>query len=233
MATTAQTLIDKALGALGRLQEGEAASGAARTRALEQLQVMLDRWSLSPLAVKHTVQATHTLTPGTASYTIGTSQTINQTRPIRIEDTCFVRLNGIDDPVHVVGREEYAAISDKAAQGVPSLLYYDTTSALISTIRLWPAPGDAYVLHFDYPALLAAFADVTTSYDLFPGYEAAIWQNLALELWVFYPNPKTQAAIARMANLSRLAIEMSNVRVPVLGRTFGAGSYDGYSDSMR
>ena len=66
--------------------------------------------------------------------------------PIRIE-RAFIRLNGIDDPLEILTRDQYQSIASKSdSSDIPSGLYYDTGYPE-SVIRLSHAPtgGTLYI----------------------------------------------------------------------------------------
>lgn len=227
---TAQSLIDKALGALGRLAEGDTlAAGSALNRALEVLNGMLDAWNTSKMSVPYIAQATKTLTPGTGSYTVLTGGEINVVRPTDIEDTSFIRWENTDFELRKLGRDQYNAISDKSRQGMPEFVYYDP---ITTTARLYfyPVPDQAYVAYIDYMLHHGAFATAATDIALKPGYENAMWKCLAEELWLFYPNPLVYNNIVRAASIARMNVQEANVRVPVLRNQMRRSSYDGIND---
>lgn len=228
---TAQSLMDKALGALGVLGEGDAAAGSMQTLALGILNSMIDRWLTERLSVYRILQTTKTLTAGDGDYSVATGADINISWPVKIEGTSYIRHSGTDYRLALIEREEYNAIVDKTSRGLPDRIYYDRAFPT-GMVYLWPVPDQAYVLHLDYWGRLSTFALASTDVVLPPGYEAALWWGLAAELWPFYPTGPAYASVARMATISKAAIQRLNVAVPILGRTFGPGNwrYDVVSD---
>lgn len=76
-----------------------------------------------------------TLTPGTASYSIGTGETIDTPYPMRV--TSAYRSESVDIPIEVVGREEYIAIPNKTLQAPATMVYYHRQRAS-GTLHVWP-----------------------------------------------------------------------------------------------
>lgn len=223
---TAQSLMDKALRALGVLRVGGSAAGAQQAECLGVLNAMIDRWQTERLTIYQIAAITHSLTPGDGDYTVYTGGDINIARPVKIEPTSFLRWLGEDYPLTLLTRQGYADLSPKSMQGFPESLYYDDQFPQ-AVLYVWPVPLLSYELHLDYWSPLSSFAAAATNIALPPGYEAALWWGLAAELWSFYPNPGVQAMVVRNAATSKASIQTNNVRVPALSRTFGMAR--GYS----
>lgn len=229
-ATTAQSLMDKSLRALGVLRVGASAASSMQTEALGVLNAMIDRWASERLSIPQIAQTTKTLAAGEGDYTvIASTGDIPIARPHKVEDSSFIRWDSQDYGLTQLTREQYNAIGDKTSQGLPEAFFYDAQNPT-ATLYLWPVPSQAYVLYLDYWSALGSFATAATSINLPPAAEAALWQNLALELWPMYPNPAVYQAIARMASISKQALQRTNVSVPILEGTFGGGRYDAVSD---
>jgi len=193
MATqTARRLIERSLRDLGVLAVGETPTGPEAVDALEKLNELLEAWSLERLMVYAIAEVTHTLTGGTASYTIGAGGAINTGRPLRIENAILRDANNLDIPIRVLTRDEYAGIYLKSTQSTYSRwLYYDNAwSAGLGTITLWPVPSTSdKTLHLWLWQPLMAIATLDTSITLPPGYTRALRSNLALEMAAEYGRP--------------------------------------------
>ena len=134
--------------------------------------------------VYQTVQETITLVGGQSAYDIGVGATsLNTSMPIRIE-RAFIRLNGIDDPLEILTRDQYQSIASKSdsptfppvcitTQAIQNPLSGFLTRPLVErSISTRGAPhGVFYALH---------------GRPLPNGYERALRLNLAVELMPEY-----------------------------------------------
>jgi hypothetical protein len=175
------------------LAAGEAPVAQEQSDGLTALNSMLDSWSIDKLSVYALQEDTHTLTPGTATYTIGSGATINTARPDEIQ-RAFARTGTVDYPLDISGDKYYSEIPDKTVTGTPEELYYNPTYPN-GTISLFPVPDIAYVLHIYQWVTLQSFTSLTTSLSLPPGYERAIVYNLAIEIAPEYGAVVSQEAI--------------------------------------
>jgi hypothetical protein len=228
--TTALSLIDKALGALGVLDEGGTANSAQQTLCLSLLNGMIDRWSSERLSVPIIAQVTKTLSANDGAYTVGSGADISITKPLRVMDSSFIRYSNQDYELRNLARNQYQAITDKSSIGLPVAMFYDAQHPT-ATLYLWPVPDQSYVLYLDYWSPLSSFSLVSTDINLPPAAESALWQNLAKEAWPFYPNPQMLVPVSSMANMSKSSLQKTNVTVPILDGTFREERYDAISDT--
>ena len=88
-------------------------------------------------------------------------------------------------PIDVLSPAEWQGLLNKTLSGsLPTMLFYDPTfTAGLGAIYLWPQPSDTtnqLILYLD--TALATFADLTTAYQLPPGYRDALAFSLAARL---------------------------------------------------
>lgn len=132
--TTATEIIKEALSLINVHDDDEAIPPEMWTYCLSQLNKVMKFMSIHRgLWMIEDVEVT--LTPGTASYTIGTSATIDNVKPIRI--THARRSESVDIPIDVVGRQEYMDIPNKTLQAPATMLYYQP-GRTTGTIYVWP-----------------------------------------------------------------------------------------------
>ena len=215
---TAQELIKAALRKIGAISRGKAPSGADMADGLEALKILLRGWSGQGTMVFKQSQDTHTLTAGTASYSIGSGATIGTTRPVRVEGA-YVNSGGVDYPLNIIGADKYRNIAQKdSGSAVPSELHYQPGYSR-GTIFLWPPGGGT--LYLDSLKPLTEPSSLTTSMT-FPGeYDAAIVWNLACELGPEYGKEPTMYMLARaqetkdniIAINAALSIETADVQI--------------------
>lgn len=126
--------------------------------------------------------------------TVAAAETITYTipgnfkiaRPLKITNA-FTRLTapgntGLDYPMDIVARDQYAQIGFKGVAGPwPRVVYYDPTFPL-GNLYFYPNPSSAGSLHLWTDTILNQFAALTTPVNLPQGYARALIKNLALEL---------------------------------------------------
>lgn len=210
--TTANSLIDRAYSLLGYKDPGEALSGADAAYALSALNDMIDSWNTQGYFIV-TVSDVVTTVSG-LPITIGPSMAIDVPRPTEMKAGAFVRSGGVDFPIEWISREEYDSITVKSiSSNIPAYGYYDA-GLPTGNIYLWPYSLAGAELHLPLNSSLSEFADLSTDYNLAPGYRKAISYSLAEEL-----SPGVRelpAQVAKQAFLARKAIRRTNVRVPLL-----------------
>lgn len=181
----------------------ENVSGTQETTALRYLNQMLDSWSAATVGAHVVTSESITLTASVAQYNIGTAAgcDFNTARPIKVLDSYFSD-GEADQPVTVIGREEYNAISDKTEEGYPSNVYYEPTSPN-GSLSFFPVPNSTYTVMLNSIKPLANFT-VNAEVTLPPGYEWAIVNSLAEVMrtergWPVDQRQMQQAASAREA----------------------------------
>ena len=219
MADTALDHITDALERIGSYSPGEVLSAADSERGLSALNDMLDSWSNESLTTFAKLEQSVVFTPGQYQYTIGPNGNINSTRPLRILDgygTCYVLdTNGNRYPMDVLQQDEWNLIGNVAQvnANIPSKLFYDPQFPL-GIINVFPVPTIGWTLFFDSWLQLAEFPDLVTVLTLPPGYRRAIRTNLAIELWPYFKDEKTQpnAALVKAAMTSLGNIKRTNIK---------------------
>jgi hypothetical protein len=224
--TTAIKIIERAMRSINALGAGEALGPDDARDALDALNDVLEGWSNERLTIYQITQEGFALTPGQATYSIGTNGDFNTPRPMRIT-SAFLRWNGADYPVDLITQEEYDSIALKAAQSnLPSVLYVDTGYPL-STVKLWSVPNVAATLYLNSLKPLAAFGALTDAVSFPPGYARALRYALALELMPEY-GANNPLIIARAANAKRW-IKRANFQPDVLRIDGSRGSFNIYT----
>lgn len=208
---TALDMITVALRRVGVAAPGETLSADQANDALAVLNTMLDSWSTQRLSVYQILEEDFLLTANDGEYTIGTGGDFNTTRPVKIDDSSFVRYSNIDYPLEIIGVNAYNAQPFKSnSSTVPYALYCDYAYPLAS-IFLYPVPSVAGTLHLCSWKALQSFSGLTTALSLPPGYRRAIEWNLAKELSPEYGRP-VNGDILREAASSKKSIQ--NINAP-------------------
>jgi hypothetical protein len=210
--TTAQDIINAAYTRLGVLAEGQTLSGNLNATALDALNGMIDSWNTRSLFIYNINEVVYSASSGTI--TIGPGGNISIPRPLSIESSSFVRVNGFDYPLTSLGLDEYAEISKKNfTSPIPSAIFY-TSGIPFGTLVLYPYPSTAVELHLFILEKLSAFADFATQYTLSDGYKRAMILSLCEEL---APGlTPLDPLIANLAQRARRSIRLANSTVPML-----------------
>jgi hypothetical protein len=221
--TTATDIIQGALRKIGAIAVGETLGADDATTGLEQLNAMLDLWSVEHLAIYNNVESVFTLQAGKASYTVGAGGDFDMARPLRLSGA-YTRLNptgqSVDYRCGEIDYTRYARIGLKSQPGPwPKAMYYNTSFPL-ATLTFWPVPSSGAEFHLWSDMVLSQFADLTDDVNLPQGYVLALQTNLALLLAPEYgtsPSPE----LTLQARMSKKAIKALNATPQALS------TYDG------
>jgi len=209
---------------IGEKPRGGTLDSNEQVECLAELNTMLESWNLERLMAYSVTQDTHALTASTATYTIGPGATINTARPVKIVDPCWTRdANGYDSPLTVVNLETYGKVGDKSSAGVtPQTIYYngDYSSTSTASLTLYPPPGSGLTLHIHSWKQLTAFASVSSTVLLPPGYQLAIESNFAIHLAAGFREVSKE--VAEIARKSKAAIKKVNTQGLIMGSDLSA-----------
>lgn len=212
--TTANDLIDRAYVLLGYKDPSDALSGQDAAYALDALNDLIDTWNTDRLFIVAVSNVSASIAGN--PITIGASMTFNVTRPTEITSG-FVRIDSVDYPVEWITQAEYDELPLKSTASTVAIYgYYDRG---VPTGNIYLYPETTGTLHLQLPVQITEFADLTTDYDLAPGYRKAIAYSLAEEL-----APGLRAldpVIARTGARARTAIRRTNSSVPQLNLEVG------------
>lgn len=160
-----------------------------------ELKRMLHAWAATGLYVYVSSEDTHTLSAGTASYTIGSGGDINSARPLVVNKGSFVRANGHDTPLDIIGEERYNRYSQKdVGSDYPAAIWYKPSYPL-GTIYLWPPGGG--VLHLWSEKRLSEPSTLNSNMVVPEEYQDAIVWNLAKRMSPEFAGDPTAYIVAQ------------------------------------
>lgn len=199
--TTEASIIEDAMLMINVIDQNESVKAADYSKARRMLN-MLTKYLATKANLWVTVDVTHTLTPGTQSYTVGTGLDINTARPLRLEHVR--RSDGTQEiPVHVVARQEYMDLPDKTTQSALLQAYYDPQLSN-GVLYCWPT-GDAnntsITLTFKRP--LEDFSATSNNPDYPKEWQLPLVTLLAAELAPSYLGSVPQWLAAKAAVMMR------------------------------
>lgn len=212
---TGQTLVDRAGRLLGIVASGTSLTAQESADALIAINAMIDSWRNDRLMAYALQDETLTMVNGQSSYTIGPSGNLNTTRPVSIE-SAFIRESNIDYPVRVIDAEEFNSIPDKTStSNLVHYVYYEGTMAT-GTLKVWPVPDTANVLHLTTRVPFTALT-LGGTVSLPPGWEDAIASNGAIAIAPEFQQTPTPSVI-KMANDSLKGIKRANSK-PIMSKS--------------
>jgi hypothetical protein len=210
---TGRDLISASLRKIGALASGDAIPANDASDGLSELNRMIASWSTEGLLIYAKIRETLALTPGTATYSMGTGATLNTTRPMRIE-SASIMIGTIEYPLEVITDSQYAAIQTKSIQGVPTSVYPEGTYPN-ETLNFYPIPNSNYsFIPYSWKAL-SSVASLDTVLSFPPGYEDALVYNFAMRLAPEY-GKQPDALVAQIASESKAGIKRMNHRPELL-----------------
>lgn len=225
---TFNDLATRALQRIGVIQSGEVLSAADAQLCLDAANALIDQWKTEELTVYKRDSATWTLS-NTASYSIGTGQTINIARPGTVESIDGVTLvDTTPDPDNEIPLEQLSVdrwrlVAQKALTSAwPAAWYYEPTYPY-GTLYIFPRvtgtglQGKIYVL-----SPLDEFSTVSAAYSLPPAYRRMLISNLAVEVAPEFDKEPT-GFLMKQATDSMAAVKRANFRPEEI--TFPRGSF--------
>ncbi len=219
--TTAQKIINQAFGLIGIREGADPVSGTDAAIAFERLNTLLDAWRVESLYCYATQTLTATLPAGIATLDVGPSGDFVTAaavevdlRPVRVEYARY-RSSGLDFPIRSITQAEYERICLKTNDGSgPCVVFYNPTLP-DGIAYFYPVPSADVVVTLIVQLQVTAFADLSTDYELAPGYEKALVYTLAEECAPDFEREVTPTT-ARTAKNARRMIKRANHSVPQL-----------------
>lgn len=208
---TARTWITSSLRLLGVLASGEAAEAAAAADALTSASDLLDSWAAERLTIYSQTRSTCALVANQQRYTVGTGGNWTQDRPLWIDRVTLLTSDGVETPIKLFTRDEWAAISQKGmTSATPEGIFYNPTYPL-GAVDVWPKPTDASAQIVIYAPLspLKSVTSLETTISTPEGWARALRYNLALELAPEY-GVEPSASVVNGAVESKAAIKRVN-----------------------
>lgn len=206
--TTALSIIEQALRKGHVLGKGEALDNDTAQQTLVSLNNLLGSWSISGGLVYTETRESFPLT-GATSYTIGSGGDFNTAKPYSVT-AVFARVNGIDYSLAPNDQVQYASISYKGVEGVPTGYYFDNNFPL-ATLFFFPVPNSSYEIHIYSQKPLTKFTSLTDDVALPEGYEMALVFNLWVAVSADFEKEPTQN-IARLARTTKKDVFKNNTK---------------------
>lgn len=125
-SVTRDEIIKRALRLIGAVAQGETPTADQISEASVALNGLVKAWQADGMPLWALKQYNITLTAGNSSYNIGTSQTINTPKPLKVLQAWFHNsVSNVDIPMRIITKEEYNRLGNKTSSGQPIQIYYD------------------------------------------------------------------------------------------------------------
>lgn len=227
MATTGEVIVRRAALELGVVAANESLTAPVADLFLGTLNMLVDQWNASRMAVYASNFQTFTLPTNQNPITIGPTAadwTVTQ-RPVRIEAADLV-IQDLGQPTEVrngITINTSRWWMDLDTPGIqtayPTDLYYEPAWPN-GNIFFYPVPTTAYPVTLQLPAVLGSYA-LATTFSMPQGYEAALMYTLAE--WCATPmGVAVPTKTAQLAAMARVIIFGNNIE-PVGLVTLDAG----------
>ena len=241
-AVSAYDLITDAFAELNVFLPGESVPNGDAQFGLRSLNGLLGSWAQQHLTIPSTARLLFDLVADqggpTTPYSIGSGGDFDTPRPanpaaLRGAALAMVTTPAFELPIDVLSPAEWQGLLNKTLSGsLPTMLFYDPTfTAGLGAIYLWPQPTDTtnqLVLYLD--TALSTFADLTTAYQLPPGYRDALAFSLAARLATPYGRSVSQE-LTMKADKAVSLIKRGNVTLEnAVNWMDSFAQYDIYSD---
>lgn len=216
---TVNDLVKASLQRIGVLAASETPSAEDATLGLTRINELLDQWAAENLQIYTYTRTVFTITSGTATYNVGSGQTVNMTRPasptlinhVYFQDTSVSPT--IEYTLSPLTEDAYALIPQKdLTSPFPTSWYYNPTYPN-GTLIFWPVPTKTTLQGVVYaPTPVGQFTALTSTLSLPPGYRRMIEAALAIELCADFgvqPSP----VLVEAAKNAKTVVERNNKRL--------------------
>lgn len=206
---TAGDLVRDSLRLVGAIATGETPTPDELNDGLDALKDLLEIWSTQSLAVYGSDNQTFNTVIGQAEYTIGTGGNWNTTRPVRINDSPYCTVNGVDFPIDIIGQSDYDLFSLKTQPGqiIEKMTY--VSDFPLGRITLWPVPNAVVPITLSADRVLNSAIILTTTMNFPPGYLLAFKYALGIMIAPDYGRIVSDE-IKQIAQSSMAAVKRAN-----------------------
>lgn len=191
---TLTTIIKDAFSLINVIDDSEPIPGDMFVYGRRQLNKLVDFWSIHK-GLWLVEDVTVTLTPGTESYSIGDSETIDNPKPMQITQARRVS-SSTEIPLHIVSRDEYMSLPNKSLQAAPTMIYYHPETDT-GTLYVWPTGTSTdNTIKITTQRSIQDFDDTGNNPDLPKEWVLALEYNLAVMI-----SPKYKGSIPQDVKL--------------------------------
>ncbi len=156
-STTRLDIINRALSLLGVVPQGGTPTTYDLSDANLALNGLVKSWMADGLQLWAITSYNIPLTNGVNKYRIGLNQTINISKPLKIQQAYNRNTTSfVDIPMRILTRQEYNMLGNKSVSGNPIQIYYDP-QRVYGDLYVFPTPttveasNNTVVIHYQRP----------------------------------------------------------------------------------
>jgi len=156
-STTRLDIINRALSLLGVVPQGGTPTTYDLSDANLALNGLVKSWMADGLQLWAITSYNIPLTNGVNKYRIGLNQTINISKPLKIQQAYNRNTTSfVDIPMRILTRQEYNMLGNKSVSGNPIQIYYDP-QRVYGDLYVFPTPttveasNNIVVIHYQRP----------------------------------------------------------------------------------
>src|SRR5438128_4923972 len=234
-AVAALDLISDAFFELNVFMPGESIPNSDAQFGLRALNGMIGSWATQPLTIPATARHVLDFVIGQGGpddpYTIGSGGDYDIARPVNqnsIQQVMLLLIDGATEiPLGIMTDQSYDQLPVKSLAGTqPSQIYYNPTfTSGLGALYVWPVPSTTntqLVLYLEQT--LTTFGNLTTAYQLPPGYVDAITFGLARRLAMPYGRQITED-LNYKADRALMLVKRSNVKMSDMTNAFAQAAW--------
>ena len=206
-------IIKGALRIVGAIGQGDTPTSDQYTESAEALNQMVKAFMADGMPVWAITTTSFALVDGTSRYRIGTGQTVNTSKPLKVIQA-YIRntTSNVDTPMRIITRDDYYRLGNKSTEGLPIQLFYHPQN-LYGDLYLFPTPDSSaattYQIHIVYQRIYEDFDAATDTPDFPQEWHEALKYGLAARLAPEYGMPPNDRKIlvqeAQMARMEALS----------------------------
>ncbi len=234
-AVAALDLITDALCELNVFMPGESIPNSDAQLGLRSLNGLLGSWAQQSLTIPVIARHIFPLVVGQGGpddpYTIGSGGNFDVPRPANqqsvVRAAAWLPASSLEVPIAVLTDQQWDNLAIKSLAGtMPTQIFYAPTfTSGLGSIYVWPVPTvTTYQLVLYLQQALGSFADLTTAYQMPPGYRDALMYDLARRL--ASPNGREVSQdLKDKADHALMVIKRSNVKTVDCSNYFSQRSW--------
>jgi hypothetical protein len=221
MAITGAQLVTDALLQATILGHDQQLPDAMAQLALRRFNRMKDSWANISDLIFATTTDTFTMTPALATYS---TTLLANGRPAAI-DSMWVIFSNISYPVTMRDEQWYNSITYKPTPAIPNNCYYNAGMPN-GTFKFYPTPYAAFVCNVARLDAVVGAVTLTTNMTLPPGYEKALVDSLAVDIFPTFKGSKTPIPpdLKQLAIQAQMVLKNTNYRPLEMNSPFSGGS---------
>ena len=201
---TRDKIIEGALRIVGAVAQGETPTATQYTECNDALNMLVKALIAQGVPLWAMSEYSFPLVASTNTYRIGTGQTLNTAKPLKIVQAWTRDSNNVDVPMRLLALHDYNLLGNKSSSGRPIQLTYSPQN-LFGDIKVFPTPSSADTSVSIYIRYQRPFEDFTNSTDTpdFPQeWHEALKYQLAVRIAKEYGMPPNDFKdLLAMANM--------------------------------